>query len=88
MRPRKALKAAIYYAGLNQNEVAAAVGVTAKKLSHIICGRRHPDDELEGALSVVLGVSREKLFPSVEKSPLKDRGQCPSLETSAQESAH
>jgi plasmid maintenance system antidote protein VapI len=63
MTRKAALKAAIYALGLNQQEVAALVGVTALCLTKIITGRRAAEDDLKEALAVVLKTRKEVLFP-------------------------
>ena len=53
------LKARLYAAGVTQEEIAAAVGVTPALVSMVISGRRKNDRVMQAILEATMTVDRE-----------------------------
>lgn len=56
------LAAVVAARGLTYAEVAAAVGVGATSVNHVLCGRRQPSAALRARFADALGVAEDVLF--------------------------
>ena len=58
------IKEHIQNSGLRQKFICGKLGITESQLSHVICGRRQPNQKLIKSLSKILKVSVKQLFPN------------------------
>jgi len=58
------IKECIKASGLKQKHICNKLEITESQLSHVICGRRQPNQKLIKSLSKILKVSVKQLFPN------------------------
>ena len=61
------IKEHIQASGLRQKFICEKLGITESQLSHVICGRRKPNQNLIKSLSKILKVSVTQLFPQARQ---------------------
>jgi transcriptional regulator with XRE-family HTH domain len=64
-RPITPLRRAIFEAGLQQKDIAAAVGISTPYLSQIVNGL-HCDDAIQARIAEAVGGTISELFPTVQ----------------------
>ena len=62
------IKEHIRDSGLRQKFICEKLGITESQLSHVICGRRKPNQKLIKSLSRILKVSVKALWPQARQS--------------------
>ena len=61
------IKEYIQASGLRQKFICEKLNITESQLSHVICGRRKPNQNLIKSLSKILKVSVTQLFPNARQ---------------------